>query len=113
MFIHFRTKWAKVNGQIYRSPCAVVLGVEEDYPLFAEFNNVFVLDRTRVVAHVNMLTTTHFNTHYHTYVIERTATTRVVVLDTLLNPFSLHIRKVANFTHVIVVKHHIAGTLQS
>ncbi len=102
-----------MNGQLYKAPCALVLGVEDDSPVFAQVNAVYVVDRTRVVADVNLMATKAFNMHYHAYVIEKTVTQRTVVLDTLHNPFPLHVRKLANSKRVIVVKHHISGTLQS
>ena len=34
----------KVKGIMYKSPCSVVLGVEDDYPVFGHLKGIFVLN---------------------------------------------------------------------
>ena len=109
-----RTKWVKLNGQLYKAPCAVVIGVEDDYPLFAEMDDaLYVTEEKKVLASVNLLTATEFKTHFHCYIVERTSTYKMVALDTLFSPFPLHVRQLSSSAKLcIVVKHHIIGSLQ-
>ena len=112
MCITCRTKWAKLNGQVYKPPCAVVLGVEDDYPVFGQVDGIYAVE-SRLVAEVNVMTTAQFSVHYHGYVVERTSTYKIVRLSSLHSPFPLHVRKLPNLDLIIIMKHHITGTLQS
>ncbi len=38
-----RARWVKVNGQVYKSPCVLVLGVEDEYPIFGQVSDVYVV----------------------------------------------------------------------
>ena len=35
----YRPNWVKVDGITYQKPCAVLLGVDDDYPLFGRLDD--------------------------------------------------------------------------
>ena len=106
-----RCKWVRVNETMYKPPCAVVLGVEDDDPVFGQVKQVYIVDSNRVVLYVQVMHTTGFNQHFHAYMIEGTHVYKTVLVDILYSPFPLHIRRL-HICQIIIVKHHIVGTLQ-
>ena len=52
----------KVEGTTYKKPCALILNVENDYPLFATLENIFVVN-SRILFYVTLLETLHYNEH--------------------------------------------------
>ena len=48
----------KVEGITYKSPCSVVLRVEDDYPVFGHLKGIYIVAETIV-----------FDEHYHSYVL--------------------------------------------
>ena len=41
-FFLCRSKWAVINSIMYKPLCAVVLGVEDDYPVFGKIMEIFI-----------------------------------------------------------------------
>lgn len=109
-----RTNWVKVSGTLYKKPCALLLGVTDDYPQYGKLQKVYILDSDRVAFYVQILETTSFNSHYHAYVVQGTSAHRVVLHCDLHSPFPSHVHsiKVNTTVHQVVVpKYHICGTL--
>ena len=53
-----------MNGQLYMPPAAVVLVVEDDYPVFGLIKHIYMVHTVRPVANVNVMLTRKFSTHY-------------------------------------------------
>lgn len=78
-----RPKLVKLDGQVYKAPCAVVLSTDDDYPMFGRVDNV----NMDVLADVNILETLKFRPHYHCYIVERTVRQKIKSLSCFYNPF--------------------------
>jgi len=57
---------------VYKPPCAI----------FGQVDAVF---ESRVLAEVNVMTTTEFSRHYHGYIVETTTSRKIVTLSSLHN----------------------------
>ena len=94
----------------------VVLGVEDDYPVFGQTEALFVVELGRVYLAVTKLTTVEFNHHRHLYLVRRTSETLCVAQNSLCTPFPLHCRRAVIDAHTcmaVIVKHHLLGTVQA
>ena len=60
----------KVNGITYKNPCSVVLGVENDSPVFGHLQGLYVLNN--ISLHVRVANIIMFDEHHHTYVVKST-----------------------------------------
>ena len=104
----------KKDNVLYKTPSAVVLGVEEDYPQFGDLKKIFVVDQ-QAFLYVRKMKTTSFNEHHHAYVLEASTEYRAVPVEDLYSPFPLHVRILyidGSPTKVVVPKFHIVETLQ-
>jgi len=41
----YRTKWAKKDGILYKNPCVLTIGVEDDYTQFGWLESMFIADQ--------------------------------------------------------------------
>lgn len=112
-----RTRWIRICGTLYKPSCVVVLGVEDDYPVFAEVKGLFVVNSLQPHFEIVKLKTIEFNSHHHFYVVERPSPLHALCVThkNLLDPHPLHLRRASVCGHVclsVVVKHHILGIVQ-
>ena len=56
----YRARWLKASGVLYKRPCALLLGIEDEYPLFGKLEEVFVLDYNRIAYLIQVMTTEMF-----------------------------------------------------
>lgn len=106
-----RPNWVKLDGIRYQKPCALLLGVEDDYPLFGRLDDILIVDN-RYIFSVTVLSTTYFNHHYQGYVIDTTTNTKIIMHKQLHSPFPFHIHYISSHSlKIIICKHHIYGTL--
>ena len=111
LFFH-RTKWVCIAGITYKPVCAIVLEVKDDYPIFGRIVEIFVQENNKVAFYVRVMRTVNFLYHYHAYCIEQTDVSKLITVNSLLDPFPLHIRRLSSVCQVIIQKHHIIGTLR-
>lgn len=98
----------------YKDLCAVVIAVEDDYPVFARVEGVYVVDGNRVLLQVCVFHTSHFDRHCHVYVIQKSHMLRLIdVQEDLHHPHPYSIRKLSidNYTHLIIVPKYHTGCL--
>ena len=111
MISFHRANWVKVEGITYKSSCSVVLRVEDDYPVFGHHKGIYVVDD--ITLHVRVAETIAFDEHYHSYVLKATESFEIVPVIRLRS-LALHCRKMevdGKMQQMIVLKHHILGTL--
>ena len=87
----YRTKWAKKDGILYKNPCVLTIGVEDDYPQFGRLESVFIADSNSVYFHVRLMKTLEFNVHRHLYLVDLTSSYKTVCFTHLYYPFPLHL----------------------
>ena len=105
----------KIAGITYKKPCALIIGVDDDYPQLGILQGIYVADNNRVVFRVRLCATELFNSHYHAFKISNTSSYKLVQVQELYNPHPVHIRTISSSTtvqQVVVMKYHIYGTLQ-
>ena len=50
----------KVGGILYKRPCVLLLGVDDDYPLFGRLREIFIFNSSRVFFYVDVMQTSLF-----------------------------------------------------
>ena len=113
LLLTYRANWVKHDGITYRKPCALIKGIENDYPTFARLENIFIID-SRILFHVTTLKTVKFNTHLHAYVVTPSSVTDFILITQIHCHTPVHIHRVImndNAFSVIACKYHIYGTL--
>ena len=105
-----------MNGQVYKQPCTLIIGVDDDYPVFGEVNSILVTSTTDIAFQVTVYETVDYVHHFHAYLVRNTAEKKVVSLHSLVDHIPLHIMPITfsvdSFTkHVVVLKYHICGTI--
>ena len=114
MFFNCRAKWVTIAGQKYQPMCIVILGVNEDYPVFGQVQELYMIDTTKpIMAIVTVMPTLTFNVHYHGNILGYCTSSKAISLKKLHSPFPLHARRCPNGDKLVVMKHHISGTLLS
>ena len=121
MYIHMythththRARWIKVAGVLYKSPCAVLLKLENDYPQYGQVIEILVVNSFCVMFNVCVMTTVSFLSHFNAYFVSPSPVHRVIPLSKLHSPFPVHIYHVvcSGVTkQVVVPKFHISGCL--
>ena len=103
----------KAEGISYRKACALLIGVENNYPLFGRLEDIFVVN-SRVLFYVTMLETEYFNDHLHAYVITDTSNRSIVLSTQIQSHIPMHIHRVHSRENevltVIVCKYHVCET---
>ncbi len=84
-------KWINVYGTLYKKPCALIVGTQNDLPLFGELQNLLTVNG-KVYFHVQLFKTIHFNDHYHAYLVESSTDYRTVCHSELACHSPIHIR---------------------
>lgn len=103
----------KVEGITYKSPCTVVLRVEDGYPVFGHLKGIYIIS-DNVTLHVRVAETITFDEHHHCYVLNATKSFEAVSVKKLYDPWPLHCRKLevnGKIQQTIILKHHILGTV--
>ena len=109
-----RARWIKVAGVLYKSPCAVLLKLENDYPQYGQVIEILVVNSFCVMFNVCVMTTVSFLSHFNAYFVSPSPVHRVIPLSKLHSPFPVHIYHVvcSGVTkQVAVPKFHISGCL--
>ena len=102
-----------VEGITYKTPCSVVLRVEDDYPVFGHLKGIYIVNDS-VTLHVRVAETIAFDEHYHSYILKTTESFETVPVKSLYDPWPLHCRKMeidGKMQQIILLKHHILGTV--
>ena len=111
--MYCRAKWVKVGDILYKEPCALLVGVEEDDPVFGRLKSIYVVN-DRIIFELNIFQTHYFHSHYYSYIVSSTSSNKLFLSSQLLSPFPVHIHRLhaQNSTHLAIVpKYHICGTL--
>lgn len=108
-----RPKWVKAEGITYQKPCALLVGVENDCPLFGSLEDIFIVN-SRILLYVTSLETLCFNEHLQAYVISYMSNTSLIQLNSHI-PTYIHrvVSQENDSLNVIVCKHHVCGTLDN
>ena len=100
--------WVKANGQHYKATSAVVTGIDQELPCFADIQNVYIADG-KVLLEVKLYETISYLHQYHAYHLR---TLQMVDINALIVPHPIIIRHVSHPTKLVaVLKYHICGTV--
>ena len=113
LLAYHRANWVKVEGITYKSPCTIVLRVDDGYPVFGHLKGIYIINHN-VTLHVRVAETIRFDEHHHSYVIKATKSYQTVAAKRLYDPWPLHCRKLevdGKIQQMIILKHHILGTV--
>ena len=113
IFGTLRSNWIKFDGVLYKKPSAILAGVEEDLPVFAEVVDVFVYSN-KPILYTRLFQTEHYNHHYHCFVLKAKPLYKVVDIESIRQPTVYHIRKLPSDTsaYAIVPKFFVCGTVR-
>ena len=104
-------RWVKVEGVEYRRPCAVIIGLDEEDPVFGCIEAIYVV-ASQVHFQVSVQTIVQYSSHFHAFVISTPPIQqKLVTPQQLVSPFPLHVRFVSGLTthghKTVVLKHSI------
>ena len=106
----YRANWVKIDNISYQKPCALLIGVENDYPLFDRLEDIFVVNN-RVLFHITQLETLYFDGHLQGYVISYTSNNDIILSTQLHSHIPMHIHRTPSldndFITIIFCKYHI------
>ena len=108
-----RTKWARLDGVLYKPDGVVLLNVSDDYPTFAQIGTIFVFNNN-IFLNVHVMSTCIFSVHYHAFIVDYTTNHKAISVSDLYFPFIFHVRRlIVNGTPklCIIPRFHIVGTL--
>lgn len=69
VFISYRCRWIKVNGDEYKPAAGVILEVEHDLPVVGIIQDVYLINGNEVMFHVKQFSTS-FEPHYRAYILD-------------------------------------------
>ncbi len=98
-------RWVKVDGTLYKKPCALLLGTDNDLPLFSNLQEILIA-REEVYFNVKLFETICYNPHYHAYVVFPTEQYQTIHRSELYSHLPLHTRNVQGLTSCL--KHHVS-----
>ena len=106
----YSAKWVIVNGIEYRHHCVLIVDLDEDDPVFAFLEDIYILS-SEVFFKTSLLVKKE--PHYHAYICNHFTPTqyRLIKHSDLIDPFPLHARTIDSITHhgqyAVVLKHAI------
>ena len=103
--IIYRAKWIEVCGTMYKSMCALVIGIDDEFPVFGKVSSVYVLDGEVIFA-VHKLYTCSFNTHFHAFEVQNTTDKVFIRYEKLQSHVPLHLKFIPNQNNMMVVLKH-------
>ena len=111
-YYYCSTRWVKVDGVEYRRPSVVIIGVDDDDPIFGCVEAIYII-ASQVYLHVSVQTIVKYSSHFHAFVIAPTSPTqqKLVEPEQLVSPFPLQMRSVSGLTThgnmAVMLKHSI------
>ena len=94
-------------GQKYKPGCIILTGIDDEYPSFAEIQNIYIAD-SKIYFEIIPYMTISFNKHFNAYEVERTARKELVCNDDLLIPYTETI-KCYNQKKIVMLRHFVPG----
>ena len=102
-------------GVLYKSPCALLLGVDDDYPQYGRLIEIIIVNSSCIMFNVCVKKTVSFLSHYSAYCLSSSSSIhRVIPLLELHSPFPIHIYHIVCSgirEQVVVPKWHVSGCL--
>lgn len=105
-FPYYRAKWVKYNGTTLTKDYVVITNVIDEYePEFAWINEITVSEQQLVILSVTKCETICYNSHYHSWEIQKTLD-KSVMLCTDFTTRQLLLPRHANInTQFVTLKH--------
>lgn len=102
----YRVKWVILNGTKYNLSSVLIIGHEDDLPLFGKVTEIIVTVSGEIVFQVNEMYTASYDNHYHAYIVTPLPHTKTIPFQKILSfhPLTLNI---LNHINYIVLKNHI------
>ena len=82
--------WVQYFNSTYKKYCIIVTSMSNK-PVFGKVQDILVLPDSSVFFLVNILTTEHFDSHYHAYCVRETIACDLIELSSMEYPFVLHL----------------------
>lgn len=103
-----------MNGIVFKPAIIVVLDVKDDFPVFGEVVEVYVVGDNRIILYTRILETTYYNHHFHAYAVVRSPSYKLITPNDLYSPsvlqlHHLHVGQVV--TSIVVLKYHIVNSV--
>ena len=88
-----------MNGVTYKKPCILAIrpGNFFENPVFAQVQDVYVVDSLHVHLYVKILDTTEYNEHFSAYIVKHTSEYQLVPLHHFTSYLPLHVHKISSF----------------
>ena len=92
----------KVFGTQYLPSNVLVVGTEDEFPVFAKVKTIYAI-KDEVVFEVDLLHSRTFDQHYHAYLASYTNTQQYIKYQNLPSFLPLHLHSVPNCPGVYVI----------
>ena len=91
-------------GTLYTKPCVLVIGSEDDFPVFGKLKNMF-----SAMELLSLKPTQSFIPHYHAYSVVPTTDSIFITHSKLLTYLPHHVKRLSDTSRlsVIVLQHHL------
>ena len=109
-----RTAWVKHDGILYKPAAVIVLGVDNDVPVFGKIEQIYIVNTNDIYFNVRILSTVKYNEHRHIFLVHTPNDCNTIKISMLHNSFPLHLRRVNINGHLhscVVLKYHIVNSL--
>lgn len=95
----------KICGAIYKEPCVLVVGIDDEFSVFRKITSVYIIDEV-IVFSVLLLYTYLYNPHYYAFEVKNKTEIRVVQYENLVSHILLHLKNNCN-SLMVPRKHHL------
>ena len=109
-FDKLRTAWVKHDGILYKPAAVIVLGVDNDVPVFGKIEQIYIVNTNDIYFNVRILSTVEYNEHRHIFLVHTSNDCNTIKIIMLYKSFPLHFRRVninGQLYLCIVLKYHI------
>ena len=94
----------------YKKPCALVLGMRDEWPVFGKLDEVYVLNSNSVYFNIQPLETIEYSSHFHCYIVKVSDSLTQIVSHKSLFSFVPHVRilpgSILLYQSIILLVHH-------
>lgn len=63
---YLRTRWVKVDGNLYKPNAGIIIGVDDDLPVVGKIQDIYILDSKKILFCIKQFCTL-YEPHYHAY----------------------------------------------
>ena len=101
---HLRTRWVKVDGNLYKPDCGVIIGIEDDLPVVGKVQDIYIINSNKVLFSLKQFYT-FYESHYRAYTFRNDidSITKFISYEQLLLHSPVHIRRSQTLHYFVIL----------